>query len=740
MPISGDDLVQRMISATVVAAILSVQALAQEQDAISDGTGAYSNDGTQPIDQIIVEGRRMGLLESGTSSTTALDAPLDELPFSINVVDVDELRLRNGNRVEDLGFFVPGVAVTTTSGQTGDPLMIRGFQTDQTLYNGVPRYSFSESWQPLAIMERIEVLKGAAGVESGVIGPGGTINFVTKKPQATAARNVELRLASFNRLEALADLTGPLGAGDQWRYRLIAAVDQGDSYRDNYEPEQYVVAPSLEYVYGDGASLLLELGFNRNDTPYDRGVFYLEGAGFEDNFADIEFSKHEPDDTLESDTWRAALYWQQPLTSVWSINASVEGQFGDYLSLGARNPNLNGLYEGGPNGSLSYSGDPTIGRSFARFDGEELDNFGTQIEAVAKFSTGNVDHQAAVGIQAVDYDLRITGQDGQTTWDLDAFAPRYGTDPVVIGDAEDGVGRDFDFTQNDQYRSAYLQYKLDIDRWHLVSGVRWDDLESESQYTDNINTDPPGAIDRLEDDNISFRIGGVYDFTDSLSVFATYDNAFVPQSGRLASGAAIDALEGINNEIGLRWRSSDGRLSLDASLFELTQSNIPQEDPDDPLFVVLTGEVRSRGLEVAFFGQLTRNWTLDGSLTLMNAEITDNPEDPAIEGNDRFNVPDVSASLFSGLSLAEIGLPQLRWDLGLVYVGERPGEDRNRFDLPSYFRVDTGLVAQLDGDLRLGLYVENLFDERYFQSAQNRPTIVYPGAPQIVSISLQKGF
>ena len=731
----GSDLDARRSSS---GAIVIARAATQRQDAQASGTAAPSDEDAEPIEEFIVRGRV--LRSTGTTGVTALDAPLDELPFSITVIDTDEFRLRGGTRIEDLGVFVPGLAVTTSSGQTGDALIIRGFQTSQTLYNGLPRYSFSESWQPLAIMDRVEILKGAAGVESGVIGPGGSVNFVTKKPEATAARDIEVRFGSFSRIEAVADFTGPLGSADNWFYRLVASIDQGDSYRDNYGPEQYVIAPSIEYRYGDGGSLLFELGFNRNDTPYDRGVFYLEGAGLEDNFADIEFSKHEPDDMLESDTYRAAVYWRQPLTPVWSVNASVEAQLGDFLSLGARNPNLNGLYDGGPNNSLTFSGDSTIRRSFTRFDGVKLDNVGGQIEAAARFSTGDVDHQAAFGFQSVRFDRQSFGQDGQTTWDLDAFAPLYGTAPTVIGDAGDGVGRDFDSVQTDDYRSVYGQYKLDIGAWHLVGGVRWDDFESESQFTRNVNVDPPGPIDRLEDDNVSFRIGGVFDLTGSLSLYATYDNAFVPQSGQLASGAAIDALEGLNNEIGMRWTSADGLFSVDASLFELTQSNVPQEDPDDPLFVVLTGEVRSRGLEVAFSGRATRNWALDGSLTLLSAEITDNPEDPSIEGNDRFNVPDVSASLFSRLSLAALGLPQIRWDLGLMYVGERPGEDRNRFDLPSYVRVDTGLVAELEGDLRLNLYVENLFDERYFQAAQNRATIVYPGAPQTLTIALRKQF
>ena len=60
---------------------------------------------------------------------------------------------------------------------------IRGFGLDYgTAYqlNGMPLAA--EAHIPLENKERIEVIKGISGAETGVISPGGYINFVTKRP------------------------------------------------------------------------------------------------------------------------------------------------------------------------------------------------------------------------------------------------------------------------------------------------------------------------------------------------------------------------------------------------------------------------------------------------------------------------------------------------------------------------------------------------------------------------------
>lgn len=433
-----------------------------------------------------------------SGSVTPLEAPLKELPMTINTVPTETLEERGGTRVEDLSFFVPGVAPVTQSGNANDALLIRGFEQFSTTINGVRRYGFRETWNALANIERIEILKGPGGVESGVVEPGGYFNLVTKKPQETAAQRYRLDYGSYQRVYAEADLTGPLSEDGKLLYRLIGSADRGESFRDNYEPEQYLLAPSLEYRYGRGGSVLLELAAQYSDAPYDRGIAYLEGAGLENDFFPIHWSKHEPDDSLKSENYRTALYWRHPFTEIFSLRTAAEWQRSYYVSKGARNPNLNGLYQGGPNNSLLYSGNPIVRRTFARFDGELVD-MALQVELHAVFETGAVAHQSVVGAARQRWRSRITGQDGQTTWDLNAFDPQYGTEPTVIGTAEEGIGRDFVSDGENDYRSLFAQHKLDWRHWHLVAGLRYDDADFSDTYTNNIHTDPPGIPDTYSD-------------------------------------------------------------------------------------------------------------------------------------------------------------------------------------------------------------------------------------------------
>jgi iron complex outermembrane receptor protein len=70
-------------------------------------------------------------------------------------------------------------------------LSVRGFLLDQGnnfLRNGLPVSNFA----PIALenKERIEVLKGVSGLQSGVSAPGGLVNLVTKTPQRDAFTTV----------------------------------------------------------------------------------------------------------------------------------------------------------------------------------------------------------------------------------------------------------------------------------------------------------------------------------------------------------------------------------------------------------------------------------------------------------------------------------------------------------------------------------------------------------------------
>lgn len=66
----------------------------------------------------------------------------------------------------------------------------------------------------------------------------------------------------------------------------------------------------------------------------------------------------------------------------------------------------------------------------------------------------------------------------------------------------------------------------------------------------------------------------------------------------------------------------------------------------------------------------------------------------------------------------------LGFGLGLLYLGERPGDLENTFNIPSYLRTDAAIYYQRER-LRLAVNVRNLFDIEYFASAGGRNNVYY---------------
>ena len=663
-----------------------------------------------------------------------------EIPATVNVIPEQFIEDREPRRVDELADYLPGVNVFETNGGTGNSgILIRGFGLggNEVSLNGQTQRIFANQSRGFANIERVEVLKGSAGVESGIVEPGGVINLVTKKPERDASVEVSGAVGSWNLYNTTLDATGALTGDGTVLYRFIAEGQTEESFRDNVDQERVLVAPSLKWDYAEGSSALLELEYIYQDQAYDRGIFYLEGAGFSDNFAPIEFSSHEPDDSLRSHAGRATLSIDQRLTDIFSVRSQTTYLLEDYISKGARNPDLRGLYIPGTN---RFSGDPIIDRSFTRFDGR-TEQILTELEAIAGFETGVLRHDALIGVEYAWVENENLGQDGQTIWPLDAFNPVYGTEPQVIGRAEDGIGRDFDSRRSETYRSAYGQYKLTAwDRMHLLGGLRFDDAEFTSQFTRNVNTDPVGPKTGFGDQVWSYRLGAAVDVTEQVTVFGGFSNASVPQSGQDRRGTPFEPLESISYDAGVKIGFFDERALFTVSVFDITQSNLTEPDPDNlpgENFSLLIGEVNSRGVEVEFSGQVTEKLEVLAGAAFLDTEITKSTSGQ--KGNRLFGVPEFEASVWARYDFSGLLFPGFKAALGIVHVGEREGDNDNSFDLPAYTRVDAGIYYTWR-DLRFDLLAENVFDTIYYAGSQNRPRNVIPGAPFNVRAGLSYKF
>jgi catecholate siderophore receptor len=77
--------------------------------------------------------------------------------------------------------------------------------------------------------------------------------------------------------------------------------------------------------------------------------------------------------------------------------------------------------------------------------------------------------------------------------------------------------------------------------------------------------------------------------------------------------------------------------------------------------------------------------------------------------------------------------------LGVVYRDSVFASTSNAVVLPSFTRVDAALFYNIGKDYRIQLNVENLFDKRYWASA-NSDTNITPGSPRAVRLTLAAKF
>ena len=268
-------------SAITVLALLPMASFAADNDAVQD---AHEIPTVQVSDEAeaAVQAERYAPAEPSTSST-GLAMTLRETPQSISVISraqMDDFGLNNVNDVLDSA---PGVTVerveTDRTYYTARGFDIRNFQFDGI---GLPLpYSNVKGNRDTALFERVEILRGANGLMSGVGNPSATVNFVRKRPTEDARGSLGLSYGSWDTYRLDADLSGSLIESGAVRGRLVTAYQDGNSYLDRYEKERGLFYGAVEADLTENT--LLTLGFSRQEDKADSPMwgalplYYLDG-------------------------------------------------------------------------------------------------------------------------------------------------------------------------------------------------------------------------------------------------------------------------------------------------------------------------------------------------------------------------------------------------------------------------------------------------------------------------------
>lgn len=283
----------------------------------------------------------------------------------------------------------------------------------------------------------------------------------------------------------------------------------------------------------------------------------------------------------------------------------------------------------------------------------------------------------------------------------------------------DYEGRDLAFYVSDEWRVSE-QLRLD-------AGIRFARHEVEGRLENNsfgVDTDNNPAtlwnngdavlngtfstID-FEDEAPSWTVGANYAFTRDFGVFARYSrgNSF-PQFDQLRDGLTL-VQEIDTYEAGVKLTKPVG--DLYATVFHNTFEGISNTQILNGAPIPNVGAAETTGIELEGALRPIEGLTLGGAVTWLDAKYTNFFVNGTIDaaGNRVQRQPEWQAR----------GTAAYRFDVGFgeatvygaaAWVDDRFSDILNRQPLPSYSKVDAGVMLDVTDRVRLQLHADNLFD------------------------------
>jgi iron complex outermembrane recepter protein len=683
-----------------------------------------------------------------SSAGTKTDTPLLETPMAIQVIPREIIDDRQSRTALDAAKNVSGVQ--TEPGAVYDQFLLRGFGSGYGVAyrNGMKLEGVGGAVNS-AFVDHVEVIKGPASMLYGRIEPGGFVNVVTKKPQADSAFSVQQQVGSWGQFRTTVDATGKVNEDGSVLYRVIGAYDKADSYIDFAHRDNKAVAayfafkPSARFE----ANLNLEYYDDKQTHPRDGGIPVIGNrpANLPRNFSlsdPLAWSKfpYTANRTLLGFDWTYALNDSWKVSQRFHYNKSS----GDYASISER-------------GAGSFNGTDTIQRYFYS-NPVDRETFNTNLEISGKFATGDIKHNLLIGMDYFSYHDVWSGgglaRAAQGIPDLNIHNPVYGNINFATLQAEvNRASQNVIWKNQRENLGIYLQDQIDLgNRWQVLLSGRFDKAtgrvpKTYGWYTDKTcypNCTGSPLVEEPKISDFSPRLGVLYKLSNAASVYASYTESFGLNNGFSASGSPFPPQKGVQYELGVKANLFDGRVTTSATLFELYKRNIKTPDLANPMLSVVTGEVRSRGLELDIAGQVTKHISVIGNYTYNDVIITkDNTVGAnATQGNRWAGVPLHSSSWWAKYDTAPGASEGWAFGLGVYMNGQRQGNNTNTWQLPGYGRVDAMLAYRTKVGNKLvttQLNVDNLFDKKYWTGI-GTSTYAYYGAPRSAMGSIKVDF
>lgn len=673
-------------------------------------SGSQSADGNQPQSgvQTAADGSRIVVTAQArtSASSTKTDTPAIEVPQPVTVISDDLLEAQGAVSISDTLNYVAGVHANPY-GPDGrvDGGLVRGISAAQFRDGMHDIFSFYASIRADPYnFSQVEVVRGPASVLFGAGSLGGLINLVSKTPEFTTSGEVAVRYGSHDRMEAMADLTGPVS--DTLAGRIVARVRYSGTQTDYVDDDRVMVSPSLTWAPGMDTRLTL-IGLYQEDDGGSTSQFLPLVGTILDN----------PNGQLDNSLFIGKPGWDRYDGRLLQGTAIFDQRLADGLSFSTRGRYIDSdltYFTHYPN-SYSNPANPyldaeqTIIGNYASGSYAQMEIFTSDTNLTFEFSTGpQISHTLLAGM---DFSWnRVRKEDGLALetiniYDLDYSAlSDYGGDIPRSGDAGFIYGSTADTSQ--KQLGFYLQDQIRFwDRVSLVLGIRRDQAKSASFGAPAYNSHAT-----------SYRAGIIAEILPGVSPFFSYTESFEPIAGTASDGSAFVPKQGSQYEAGVKFHPADETIiTLTGYRIEETGRPISDDTTPDPTDQVQAGESFSQGFEFSASTQLPGDLQLIANYSYNEVEI-------AGTGQQLDNVPKHNASLWAARSLPLSDAVSLRLGGGVRYAGKGRSYGAAFPDgliTPDYTLVDA-LAEIAWGQWSLAINATNLLGEDYYAACLAR--------------------
>jgi iron complex outermembrane recepter protein len=689
---------------------------------------AYAQDTTHPVAEVVVTGNRFIAVDRASVGGFG-EASLFDTPASITAIGRTQMQDLSIRSTTDAMRFDASVADAYNAVGYAEQFSIRGFALDNNYSYRKDGFAIPGDTQiPLENKERIEVLKGLAGLTAGIATPGGIVNYVTKRPTNAPLRSATVEVSERGTLYGNVDLGGRFD-DRRFGYRINAAAADLHPYVRGANGDRQFVSAAFDWQITPDALLQLDMDYQRKAQ--------ITAPGFQLIRNEVLPTGVSPKMLLNDQPWtrpvttkdsNLGLRFDYKLAPGWLATVSANKHWfkrDDFTAFpyGCSNEGA-GFYPG-----YCSNGDYDV--YDYQSTGERKSPWGVQAQVQGQFATGTIRHALTVG---TSYSERHDSF-GDYVYDYVGYSNLWNplVSPHVAADRVTGPV----FERRSDEESALFAQDIArlTNQLTLHAGLRHVQVKR-SEFVDE-------TIGYVRSD-ASFLLPSV-----ALVFSPTHDwNVYGAISHGLQHGGVAPMQTTNENQVLAPQRSHqveigakatlDNGTNLSAALFQIRQG---LEYTDAHNTFVRNGKETHRGIELTAQGMATP--ALEWSLSLMALNTRQEGTGQAsIDGKRVTDVPAFKSMAWAQYAVAAI--PGLKLDGTWQYSGKKAFDVENTVFVPDYHVFGVGAsygVKWGATNVTLRARAENLFDKFYWRDVT--PELggyLLAGAPRTFRMSAQFDF